>query len=245
MCFPCDFLLNIQIPPVLIRPNGLLYNKDCLHVLNKIPSNSIDLILTDPPYGIGFKGLNGNTIKNDSKAEILPIFNSFTKEAKRILKPGRCCCVFCFSGGKESIFTSWIAIMQKNLEYKSTVVWDKGIIGLGTHYRHGYDFILVAKKKGGKCIWNGGNRVSNIIHMEKDKPQKGDHPTPKPIRLLEHFINLHSNKDEIILDPFAGGGSVLHAVINLKRKFIGIEIEKKYCNKFIKDITKQTETPTN
>ncbi len=240
MGFPCDFLLNIQVPPVLIKPAGLLYNGNCLDILERIPANSIDLILTDPPYGIDFQGQNGANIKNDSRDKIIPLFASFVREASRILKPGGCCCAFCFSGGKNPIFPIWIVKMQEFLEYKSTVVWDKKIIGLGSHYRHIYDFILVAKKRGRKCKWNGGNDIANIIHLDKIIPRKGDHPTPKPIKLIEILIRLHSEKGNVILDPFAGGGSTIYAAMNLRRKFIGIELEKKYCKKIIREINLQS-----
>ncbi len=240
MNFPCDMILNIQTPPFYLDNNGLLYKGDCLEILEKIPNNSIDFILTDPPYGINFSNSKKIKIKNDSRMDAINIFKQFVEESARILKPGGCCCVFCFSGGRNPIFPIWIQTMQEHLEYKSTVVWDKQIIGLGTHYRHIYDFILVGKKKGNKCKWNGGQNKSNIVHERRIIPNSNNHPTPKPVELMKYFINLHSNTGDIILDPFAGGGSTLQAAIELGRKYIGIELENRYCTEIVNSFVKHS-----
>ncbi|MCP4703430.1 MAG: site-specific DNA-methyltransferase [candidate division Zixibacteria bacterium] len=238
MNFPCNMILNIQTPPFYLDNNGLLYKGDCLNILGKMPNNSIDFILTDPPYGINFTNSRRNKIKNDSRVDAIDIFEQFIIKSARILKPGGCCCVFCFSGGRKPLFPIWIQIMQEHLEYKSTVVWDKQIIGLGSHYRHIYDFILIGKKTGNKCKWNGGKNKSNIVHERKVIPKSSAHPTPKPVELMKYFIKLHSNADDIILDPFAGCGPTLQAAIELNRKYIGIEIENRYCRNIANNFRK-------
>jgi DNA modification methylase len=119
------------------------------------------------------------------------------------------------------------------------VVWDKGPIGMGWHYRRSYETVLVGEKKGGKCRWyDDTNTVENIIRpnyngIRKIIPSAEDHPTPKPVELAEHFIKLHTREDDVVLDCFMGYGWVALACERLKRRFIGIEISKDYCDRTI------------
>lgn len=101
---------------------------------------------------------------------------------------------------------------------------------MGWHYRRNWECILVAQKSGASCKWYGGNDIPNLINdCPKIIPQKTDHPTPKPPELMQKFISYHSQINEIVLDPFMGGGTTLVAAKNLRRKAIGIELEEKYC----------------
>lgn len=125
--------------------------------------------------------------------------------------------------------------MDERMEFKQMVVWDKGKIGLGWHYRRSYETVLVAQKGKGKTRWfDRTNRVENIIRpgdygIKKIIPQAHDHPTPKPVALAAHFIKLHTRKGDLVLDPFLGGGSSAVAAKQLGRRFIGIELEKRWC----------------
>ena len=98
---------------------------------------------------------------------------------------------------------------------------------MGFHYRRNYEFMLVAQR-GNTCIWNGGNTTSNVFRLGKIIPSAEQHPTIKPIELMEHFIRLHSNESDLILDPFAGSFTTAIAAIRLKRNFICIEKELAY-----------------
>jgi DNA modification methylase len=106
-------------------------------------------------------------------------------------------------------------------------------MGMGWHYRRSYETVLVGEKRGGPCRWYGDNRVENIIRPDgrvpKIIPSASDHPTPKPPALAAHFIRLHSEEGHIVLDPFMGGGSTAVAARALNRRFVGIELEEKYC----------------
>ena len=116
------------------------------------------------------------------------------------------------------------------------VVWDKGPMGMGWHYRRSYETVLVGQKPGAACRWfDETNKIENIIrHIPKIIPQASDHPTPKPVKLAEHFIKLHSREGELVLDCFMGAGSTLLAAKALGRKAIGIEISEKYCEIAVK-----------
>jgi DNA modification methylase len=114
------------------------------------------------------------------------------------------------------------------------VVWDKGPMGMGWHYRRSYETVLVAQKPGAACKWHDvTDSVENIIRpgtngIRKIIPQADDHPTPKPVALAAHFIRLHTQPGDLVLDPFAGRGWVGQACIALGRRYIGIEIDAEH-----------------
>lgn len=87
--------------------------------------------------------------------------------------------------------------------------------------------VMIAHREKGKLAWRDDNRaVPNI--WRSSKPREGEHPNEKPVELCEHFIDLTTNAGELVLDPFMGSGTTGVACMNLGRKFIGIEIERKY-----------------
>ena len=107
-------------------------------------------------------------------------------------------------------------------------------MGMGHHYRRSYEVVLVAQVAGAACKWyDETHRIENIIRpntfANKIIPSKDQHPTEKPVGLAAHFIGLHSQAGETVLDPFMGSGTTLRAAKDLNRKAIGIEIEEKYC----------------
>jgi DNA modification methylase len=110
------------------------------------------------------------------------------------------------------------------------VVWDKGPMGMGWHYRRSYETVLIGQKPGAACKWyDETDRIENIIrHIPKIIPQKTDHPTPKPPGLAAHFIALHTRPGEVVCDPFMGAGSTAEAAKLLGRQFLGIELEEQW-----------------
>jgi len=124
--------------------------------------------------------------------------------------------------------------MAEVFQFKQMIVWDKGPMGMGWHYRRSYETVLVGEVPGAPCRWFGGKRTENIIRpgaygIRKIVPSADDHPTPKPVELAEHFIRLHSEPGDLVLDPFCGYGWVGRAAKRLNRRFIGIEIIPEYC----------------
>ena len=119
--------------------------------------------------------------------------------------------------------------MDEAIGFKQAVVWDKGGLGMGWHYRRNYELVLVGEKPGAACKWYGGNSQANVVRINGIKPAADEHPTPKPVELPSLFIGLHSQPGELVLDPFMGAGTTLVAAKNLGRRAIGIEIEERYC----------------
>lgn len=229
-----------------------LYHSDCREILPLFPDKHFDLCLTDPPYGLNFnngdlahnrekvfggrvENMRARPIANDGEDEANALFVAFLKEAKRILKRGSCCC----GGGPKPLFARWTLWMDEYIGFKQAIVWDKGGLGMGLHYRRNYEFMLVAQKGAPAHRWNGGNSTPNVVRISKIIPSEREHPTEKPVELMEHFVRLHSDEDDILLDPFAGRGSTLVAAKKLKRRAVGIEIEEKYCE----DIVNRLNSP--
>jgi DNA modification methylase len=230
-----------------------LYLGDCLEVMAGMPDASVDFIFTDPPYGhnnnhgdlihrweaalgllpTGTDPPAARPIANDGR-EAEEVFNAALPHFRRLLRTGGCCCCCCCcgGGGPDPMFARWSLALDRELEFKQMVVWDKGPMGMGWHYRRSYETVLVAMKPGGPCRWyDETNRIENIIRpgykgIRKIIPSAEQHPTPKPVGLAAHFIELHTRPGDVVLDPFMGGGSTGEACALLGREFIGIEIDE-------------------
>jgi site-specific DNA-methyltransferase (adenine-specific) len=215
-----------------------LFNADCLAVLPTLADASVDCIVTDPPYGHnnnnnGDNPPLGRPIANDG-AEANEVFQAFLPHAGRVLGPGCCCCCCCGGGGPDPQFARWSLWMDDAIGFKQMVVWDKGPMGMGWHYRRSYETVLVAEKPGAACRWfDETQQVENIIRpgfrgIRKIIPSADDHPTPKPVALAAHFVGLHTSEGEVVLDPFMGRGWVGVACVRMGRRFIGCEIDAEH-----------------
>lgn len=205
---------------------------DCLDIMKDIPDKSIDLVLTDPPYGIDYqsnmrvKSKKFDKLENDNNDSRFLAF----KEYYRILKDNTVLVSFC---SYKNIAVDYLEI-QKYFDIRNVVVWWKGGGGIGDLVHSlstDYELAIVAHK-GKKPI--NGKREGTVWKVNKVPPDQMFHPTEKPYTLLEKFILQFSDKDDIVLDSYSGSGSHLMASQNLKRNFIGIEIDLKYV-----DIAKQ------
>jgi len=220
-----------------------IYLGDCREILPTLADASVDLVITDPPYGHKqndgdlasklrvFDGRPGNSrpIANDG-----PEANDFVRflfeQSARLLSNGGCCCCCCGGGGgPDPQFARWSLWMDEFLDFKQMVIWDKGGLGLGWHYRRSYEVVLVGEKKGAPCRWFGGDSQSNVIRIPKIIPRDYEHPTPKPEALMAKFIELHSRSGDLVLDPFCGSGPTLRVAKDLGRRAIGIEIDERWC----------------
>jgi DNA modification methylase len=223
---------------------------DCRELLQDV--GPIHMIFTDPPYGHDNNN-NGDLIhrreqalgkiKNfqearpisgDSSESAQELFGWLCSTAAKLLPKGCCCCCCGGGGGPDPQFARWSLELDKYLDFKQMIVWDKGPMGMGWHYRRSYETILVAQQPGAACAWHDdSNRIENIIRpgyagIRKIIPQKTDHPTPKPPELAQYFIKLHTKPGQIVFDPFMGGGSTGVAAVREGRQFIGIEIEERW-----------------
>lgn len=228
MNFPEDFVWSVPEPPAFVANDGLIYCDNAANVLRHVPDGSVDFILTDPPYGVNYRSSVvyqplpadkrgnhsircGKSIEGDTLFQAKYLFIILVLEALRLLKPGGCLCCCAADGGPTTMFADWIRFAGEILQFKSLLVWNKGRLGLGGHYRKCYEFILVAKKPGAPCTWNGCFSTPNIFTFKRSPKLLEWHPTPKPVELMGRLISLHSDSGDVVLDPFCGQGSTLIA----------------------------------
>lgn len=200
-----------------------IHNVDCLEFMKTLPDKCIDLVLTDPPYGMNFvSGHRQNKhkpIENDNNLEWLP---DFITETGRILKDDAHAYFFC-SFHNVDIFKQEI---KKQLKVKNILIWHKNNTGMGDlfgDYAPQYEMIIFCSD-GSKKL--NGSRDSNIIKAQRTLNEL--HPTQKPIQLIEYLIDKSSIENDIIFDPFLGSGTTALACKNLKRNYIGCEISNEY-----------------
>ena len=234
-----------------------IYHGDCREVLPTLADSSIDMVLTDPPYGHNNNdgdlahrweealGLvkRGEAVAGESRPiandgpEASELVRAMFRECNRLLKPGCCCCCCCGGGGgPDPQFARWSLWLDEEIGFKHAVVWDKGGLGMGWHYRRNYELMLVGQRPGAACKWNGGNNTANVVRLNGIKPRVWDHPTPKPVSLFAHFVRLHSDKGDTVVDPFLGGGTSGVACFAGYRRMVGIEIDERFCEMSAKRI---------
>ena len=215
-----------------------VYIKDCLDVLKNIPDNSIDLIVTDPPYLTTSRGNSGNSggmLQKDinKKGKVFTYNNinckEYAPEFYRVLKDGSHCYVMTNHINLIDMLNTFTNV---GFHFIKSLIWDKGNKIMGQYYMSQYEYILFFRKGKGKKINNCG--TSDILSIPnkktKDKGGKNIHDTEKPIDLMEVFVVNSSQENELVLDPFMGVGSTGLACIKNNRNFIGIEIDENYFN---------------
>lgn len=212
---------------------------DSRDVIKHIPDNSIDFILTDPPYNLGQHStgnipLPGRSAMNNDVAEWDMIdFNpeEWAEEFIRILKPT----------GNLFIFTSynqlgrWYNCLDHRFDTSNFMIWHKTnpapkIFKAG--FLNSCEMIFTCWNK--KHTWNFisqaemHNFIESPICMRPERLANPKHPAQKPISILKKMIEIASNRDDIVFDPFMGVGSIGVAALELDRRFIGVELDKSY-----------------
>ena len=215
-----------------------LINADCLNTLKNIPNESIDLIVTDPPYlttSRGNAGNSGGMLQKDvnKKGKVFTYNNinckEYAPEFYRLLKDGSHCYVMTNHINLIDMLNTFTDV---GFHFIKSLIWNKGNKIMGQYYMSQYEYILFFRKGKGKKINNCG--TSDILSIPnkktKDKNGKNIHDTEKPVELMEVLVNNSSQENELVLDPFMGVGSTGIACIKNKRNFIGIEIDENYFN---------------
>jgi DNA modification methylase len=225
---------------------------DCLKVLPTIPSESVDLIITSPPYNVG-KDYQKYSCDDLPKEEYQKLLETVIKESYRILKIGGRLAINvpnAIMSKKEMIFLSPLVhniCFENKFIPREFIIWDKGIIpAYGTawgsykspscpYLRNCSEAILVYSKVDMKLHHKGQTdlREDEWLKWTRDiwhfNPTKiNGHPTPFPEELPKRLIKLYSFIGDTILDPFLGSGTTMKVARDLKRSCIGIEINPKY-----------------
>lgn len=203
-----------------------LRHGDCLEIMKSMPDKSVDLVLTDPPYGMNYQSARRiatpkfEKISNDLDIDWFP---TFAEQCFRVMKDDSHIYLFCND--------YYISDFRRGLELfgftaKRTLVWVKNNHTSGDlfgDYGNKTEFITYAQK--GRRHLNG-KRNTNVL--EFDRVSKLEHPTQKPVDINEFLLSKSSVIGDTVFDPFMGSGTTGVACKNLNRNFIGIEKDDKY-----------------
>ncbi len=198
---------------------GVLLEGECLEVMKKLPDESIDLVLTDPPYGVRKKEFW------DSKRIFLERVNKWISSCYKLTRNT----VIWFSSDKRLPYI----LKENEKKFHRILVWNKPIGSqfsgaMHTNIWYSVEFILVFTKKIRKT--NKKKRYGYSCFNYRTVPEKKyNHPTTKPLELIEDLIYFYSDEEDLILDPFLGSGTTAVACERLNRRWIGIEINPEYC----------------
>jgi len=217
-----------------------IYHGDCREILPELPM--VDLVLTDPPYSSGTRQATNRTAGNipkrgekwnSERAGIiwdtsfssfgLSVFmNWFYRAIKSNMKDGAH--IYTFIDWRQYPLLT-MSIEGAGLFVNNLLVWDKGVYALGGNYRSQHELIVFASNGTARPLQR--HDLGNVLYAKR--VSNGEHPTEKPVDLLEQIIRIATVEGDNILDTFMGIGSTLVAAKKLNRKCIGIEIEEKYC----------------
>lgn len=224
-----------------------IYHCDCIQGSKKyIQNESIDLIITDPPYNLNYFGTTQTKSKkprftkmdNDhlTDRKYLTFTYNWLKEAYRVLKPRHHIYVFI-----DWRMYPYLALMMKKVGFviKNCVVWDKVHFGLGWQYRFKHEFIIFAAKGNQKVRRIRSRGTSDILHVPKIPGSKLSHAAEKPLELIQKMILNSSEEGERVADFFLGSGVVAEAAVINRREIVGFETVEKNYNLIQKRLNKE------
>lgn len=207
-----------------------VYFEDCVEgMAERVETDSVDCVITDPPYGIDFQSNHRNkspqfdTIENDGLEDALDLFRGTAAELARVLR----------DGGHAYVFTRWdvqhhfSSILADNgLTVHNTLVWEKDNWGMGDlvgNYANQHESILYASTETPDPL--RGKRPTTILEHSRVHEADYDHPTQKPVSLITDLITNSTDKGDRVLDPFLGSGTTAVAAIQNDRDYLGFELD--------------------
>jgi site-specific DNA-methyltransferase (adenine-specific) len=227
-----------------------LYHDDCLNVLKQLDNDSVDLVLTDVPYGVDFK----NDFFDDSKEYVFTHYEQWISEMHRVLKEGSHCYIFIPTLEVDK----WVYMVKKYFTFKNIIT--ARIYTTGNYLKNNFSYnsqFVIYCSKGKAKPFNKVDAIKTSQAWLKDKRNKNPkpytynypsfmpdyffsnvkgnckhavHPNQKNVDFQKFLIELSTNENDTVLDPFMGSGSCGEASILCNRNFIGIEQDEEYYN---------------
>ena len=209
-------------------PEHNVYFEDCVEGMReRLDDNSVDCVITDPPYGVDYGGGRGNRefdlIQNDSDvAGAVELFREVLGQMSRVLK----------NDGHAFIFTRWdvypdfYATVKTLFEIEDCGVWAKNNWGMGhsqTGFRPQHEFIIHAHTGDARPLTS---QSSDLFEYNRTDTSDYDHPTQKPVPLVSRLAELATYDGDTVLDPFIGSGTTAVAAIQNDRDYVGFEIDE-------------------
>ncbi len=242
--------------PFLKTENFNLHLGDCLEIIPKFKENSFDLIFADPPYNLSNDGITckggkiasvnkGDWDKSKGFEEDFKFTHKWLLECKRVLKENG---VLWVSGTHHSIYQVGYALKLLGFDIINEIIWFKPNAppNLSCRYfAHSHETLICARKNKSSRHYfdyesmknwddkfsNSGKQMRSIWSIpltSKKEKIHGKHPTQKPLELIKRIIIANSKENDLILDPFNGSGTTGIACLELKRKYVGIDINQEY-----------------
>ena len=235
------------IPMHGISEKITLMQGDCLQRLNDVPDSSVDMVMADPPYGT-------TRCKWDSVIPLEPLWD----QLKRVCKPNAAIVMTASQPFTSVLVTSnlrmfkydWVYIKtrksgQLNAKKRPLVAHESVLVFYGkSPLYHPYTETtnplagtgtpgtateVYGEIKGQKEYTRPANLTKNTELPRFDVgPERGQHPTQKPVRLMEYLIKTYTEKEEVVLDFAMGSGTTGVACVNTHRQFVGVELETEY-----------------
>lgn len=209
---------------------SILFFGNTIEYMKSLEDNSIDTIVTDPPYLVNYKTNRRKTphkfchvIQNDNNFDLV---ETYMRECYRIMKPNTAMFMFC-----SSVHADWFkqTLEKIGFKWKSTVIWVKNCHtagdlagGLGRQY----ECIMLVEK--GRAIRRNTYRYTDVWNFNRVCHQKLLHQNQKPLDLIKRCIELYSVEGDTVFDGFMGSGTTGVAAKEMNRNFIGVEIDKEY-----------------
>jgi len=212
-----------------------IYNEDCLEGMKRIPDESVDLVVTDPPYKtIGGGDSNSRYVtdvilnrKNIINGKLFnhndTSFSTWIPDVYRVLKDATHFYVMVNDKNMHELMDACVA---SGFQLVNILIWKKNNVTPNKFYMKNCEFILLYRKGGQRWINDMGTK--HLLEIDNIRNKK--HPTEKPIELMEIFILNSSKTGDIVLDPFVGAGSTALASKKNDRQYIGFELDKDYYN---------------
>ena len=202
--------------PVTTPANRVMHG-DCIKLMRRLDTASVDFALTDPPYLVRYRDRFGRTVANDDNGRwLLPAFT----ELHRVLKDGSFCLSFYGWNQADRFIAAWRAAGFRLVGH---AVFRKryGSSARFLEHRHEQAYLLAK-----------GDARPPVIPLPDvlDWTYTGNrlHPTQKPVEVLRPFIETFTQPGELVLDPFCGSGSTLVAARDMDRRFLGIELDYRH-----------------
>ena len=198
-------------------PIDTVLSGDCIEVMRGLDPESVDFILTDPPYLVDYRSRDGRTIRNDSDDRWLkPAFS----EAHRVLRRDSFCVSFYGWPHADKFMAAWRAAgfrIVGHLVFRKAYASSVRLL----RYQHELAYLLAkGSPKQPACP------IPDVIDFRYTGNRL--HPTEKPVSALMPLVGAFSQEGSLVLDPFCGSGSTLVAARQLRRHFIGIELDSQY-----------------
>lgn len=204
---------------------AVVAQQDAIEWLGSMPAESVDLVVTDPPYESleKHRAVGTTTRLKHSKASSNDWFAIFPNarfpdlfhQVYRVLRKDRHFYLFC---DPETAFIAKPLAEAAGFKFWKPLVWDKKRIGMGYHYRSRYEFVLFFEK--GKRKLNDLG-IPDIIECPRIH---GGYPTEKPVQVSEVLVGQSTVAGALVADPFMGSGSAGVAALKLRRRFIGNDV---------------------